>query len=189
MDNKLDFFKNIKPLYTERLILRRINKSDLSDVFEYASDPRTSEYLLWSPHPNVAYTKAYLQRVDKLYKSGRFYDFAITLKDTGKMIGTVGFTSADAFNSSLEIGYVLNFKYHGRGIATEAVRRIIEFGFCELNFNRIEAKFMVENSKSRDLLRRLGFKAEGILREAVKKEGQFRSCEIYSLLKSDKNIK
>ena len=182
MDKRIEFFKNIPTLNTDRLILRRILKKDIPDIYEYSSKYEVSKYLLWSPHPSIDFTKTYFQRIDKLYKKGEFYDFAIVLKDTGKMIGTVGFTSIDFFNNSAEIGYVISSAYHRRGFGKEAVRKIIELGFSEMNFHRLEAKFMLGNIASESLLKSIGFKFEGVMRDMVIKENRYRSVGIYSLL-------
>ena len=116
-------FIDPKILIGERVILRKITQKDLSDVYEYASNPRVPEFLLWNPHPSLGFTKKYLSIVDKKYKRGEFYDYAVEYQ--GKMIGTCGFTSFSLENNSAEIGFVLNPGYWGRGIATEAAKLVI----------------------------------------------------------------
>jgi len=182
---KHDFkrFVNIPTLRTERLVLRKIVPTDIDDVYEYASDTRVSEFLLWSPHPTKGYTKAYLSLLAKRYRAGDFYDWGIELD--GKMIGTVGFTSFSIENNVGEIGYVLSSKCWGMGIASEAVKRILEFGFCELLLNRIEAKFMAENEKSRKLLDKLGFNYEGEMKEAVYAKDRYRNVGISALTRGE----
>jgi len=185
MKSKIEIFKNIPTMSTERLLLRKINKKDLYDVYEYSKDPELSKFLLWSPHQSLEFTKVYLDRIEKLYKKGSFYDWAITLKENGKMIGTCGFTSIDFDNNSAEIGYVLSCPYHRRGIGSEAVSKVLEFGFYEMCFHRIEAKFMLGNTASEALLKSLGFKFDGIMRDMVKKEGKYHSVAIYSMLQDE----
>lgn len=58
--DKLGIFAKIPTLETERLILRRMKPSDSEDMFEYASRPEVSEYLLWLPHTTQRFTKNYL---------------------------------------------------------------------------------------------------------------------------------
>lgn len=182
-------FINPKEIKTERLLLRKIKKSDLEDVYEYARDPMVSEFLLWNPHPDKAYTKAYLNIVEKKYRLGEFYDYAIEFE--GKMIGTVGFTSFSVENNRAEIGFVLNSKYWGRGFAKEAVEKIIELGFTELNLNRIEARYMSENQRSRNLCDSIGMTFEGVQRNLIYSKGKYRDIGIMSILKEEyfNNIK
>ena len=176
-------FKRIPVLTTERLTLRRIQMSDLSDVNEYTSDPEVPKYLMWHPHQTIEYTRAYLRYVTKLYRKGKFYDWGIYLDN--KMIGTVGFTSINVANNSAEIGYVLNRKYWGKGIVSEAVKEIIKFGFSVLSLNRIEAVFLPENEGSRRVLVKCGLKSEGVRRSALLVKGEYRDVEIYSILKEE----
>ena len=147
-DTVIRYFRDPPEIQTERLILRRMKKTDYHDMYEYASNPDVTKYLTWEIHPNAAYTLRYLAYVATRYRAGEFFDWAVVLRENNKMIGTCGFTRIDEENSILEIGYVINPKFWGMGIATEAAERIIEFAFEELNINRIEAKFMFGNESS-----------------------------------------
>jgi len=137
------YFCPMPILLSERLFFRAMRKSDYRDMYEYAKQNRVTEYLLWRPHPDEDYTYDYLEYVESRYKIGDFYDWALVLRDSGKMIGTCGFNYFDKINNSAEIGYVLNPAYWNQGIATEAVKTVIRFGFVELDLNRIEARHMI----------------------------------------------
>lgn len=181
----LDLFKNIPTLETERLILRRMKPSDLADVFDYAKRSEVSEFLLWYPHDELAFTRRYLKIVDTKYKRGEFYDWAVVNKADGKMIGTAGFTRFDIFNNTGEIGYVLNSEYWGRGLAAEASRAVITFGFEVLGLRRIEAKYMTENTSSRRVAEKCGMSEEGILRESVYAKGKYVDVAVASILSDE----
>ncbi len=155
---QLSIFKNLPTLETERLILKKITKIYLDDVYEYRSDPAVSRYLLWSPEKDKENTLYYLEYLEELYSKGKFYDFGIFLKENGKMIGTVGFTTIDLNKNTASVGYVLNSKYWGQGIAMEALNEIINFGFNELLFDKLFAKFAEDNTASRRVLEKSGFK-------------------------------
>ena len=179
----LKLFSKIPTLETERLVLRRMMLDDLDDVFEYASQPEVPKYLLWYPHEDKSFTAQYLRIVDKKYKKNEFYDWAVTFN--GKMIGTAGFTSFDVLNNSAQIGYVLNKNYWGKGIASEAARAVITFGFEALGLNRIEAKFIPENNSSRRVLEKCGMKFEGSHHEAIRAKGRYLDIEIYAITRSE----
>ncbi len=186
MENKdLKIFVNIPRLETERLLLRKIEQSDYKGVFEYASNPEVTKYLLWSPHENIYFTKAYLKEVQKHYKKQNFFDWGITLKGQNKVIGTCGFSSFNIQNNTGEIGYVLGSEYWGRGIATEAAAAVIDFGFKVLRLHRIEAKLMTENSASKRVLEKCGMQAEGIKRGGVFAKGEYRDVLVFSIGKSE----
>lgn len=178
-------FANIPTIKTERLILRKIKGDDIEDMYEYSCDARVTEYLTWSPHPDKIYTLEYISYLQSRYRTGDFYDWAVVLKDTGKMIGTCGFTRFDYANNSAEIGYVLNTEYHGQGIATEAVKKVLEFGFERLCLNRIEGKYMVENAASRRVMEKCEMVFEGVRREGMLIKGRYRNVGVCSILKRE----
>lgn len=178
-------FSHIPVLETENLILRKIDLDDVTDFYEYAKEPSVTKYLTWSPHPDKAYTYDYIYYLRDRYKSGDFYDWAIVKKDSGKMIGTCGFTRFDYPNNSAEVGYVLNPDYHGFGIATEAAARVIRFGFEILGLNRIECKYIIGNNASRRVMEKNGMTYEGIRREGMLIKGMYRDIGICSILRSE----
>lgn len=181
----LKIFSHIPTLETERLILRRMTPHDAADMYDYAHRPEVSEYLLWSPHESVKASKNYLSYLQTQYAQRNFYDWAIVLGETGKMIGTVGFSSFDIQNNSAEIGYVLNPDFWHRGIAPEALRAVMEFGFRELSLHRLEVRIMTENEKSKRVAEKCGFSHEATMRDKLLVKGIYRTIDIYSILASE----
>ena len=178
-------FSHIPTLETDRLTLRGMRVSDAPDMYEYARRPSVTEYLTWEPHASVEETREYLTYVGQRYRTGDFYDWSVVDKESGRMIGTCGFTSFNCPADSAEIGYVLNPAYQGRGLATEAVRRVLRFGFEELNLHRIEAHFMEGNDASRRLMERVGMTFEGYARESMKINGKYRTIGTCGILRSE----
>lgn len=170
--------RKMPTLTTSRLILRRMQPSDYLDMYEYASREEVTKYLLWSPHESKEYTYRYLRSVQDLYKRGAFFDWALVLKQTGKMIGSCGFTTLDPDHLRAEIGYVLNPRYWGQGIASEAVSSVIVYAFEELGANRVEAHFMVENKPSLRVMERCGLTFEGIHKQYMLVKGRFRDIGV-----------
>ena len=102
-----EVFSKIPTFHTPHLILRPMRMFDAFDMYEYARLPETTEFLLWSPHPDIEFTKNYLAFVIGKYKAGECYDWAIVLPgDEEKMIGTCGFARIDFSNNVGEVGYV-----------------------------------------------------------------------------------
>ena len=178
-------FSNMPTLETERFILRKISMDDTDDMFEYASNPYVTTFLTWSPHPDKAFTFEYIAYLQNRYKSGDFYDFAVVCKDTGKMIGTCGFTRFFFQHDGAEIGYVLNPEFHGKGIATEVVGRIIRYGFENLALERIEGKYMIENTASRRVMEKNGMIFEGVRRKGMLIKGLYRDIGVCSIVRED----
>ena len=119
------------------------------------------------------------------YKMGMFYDFSVVLKSENKMIGTCGFTRFNLACDSAEIGYVINPDYRGKGIAAEAAKKVIEFGFANLGLNRIEARYMVGNDASRKVMEKLGMQFEGVARDAICVNGTYRDVGTCAILKKE----
>jgi len=180
-----DIFKNPPVLTTERLTLRKMMPSDADDMYEYASNPIVPRYLLWNTHPNVKFSHSYLKYIKTQYASGDFFDWALTLTDSGKMIGTCGFTLIDEENYAGEIGYVLNPAYWGHGIAAEAVKRVMSFGFGELRLNRIYARIMDGNKQSERVAEKCGMRHEGTLVSSLFVKGEFKTIKIYAILRDE----
>ncbi|MBQ6893310.1 MAG: GNAT family N-acetyltransferase [Clostridia bacterium] len=181
-----EVFSKTPTFETERLNLRQMQMFDAFDMYEYARAPETSKFLTWNPHPDIEYTKNYLAFIINKYKAGEFYDWAVTLKsDENKMIGTCGFSKIDFSNNVGEIGYVINPEYHGYGYATEAAKRIIEFGFNKLGFRRIEGKFIIGNDASLAVMKKCGMTYEGTLRDSMLIKGVYRDIGICSILANE----
>lgn len=178
-------FSNIPTLYTERLSLRAMHVIDAEDMFDYARRPEVTKYLLWSEHKDITFTREYLYYIGRRYALGDFYDWAIIDRESRKMIGTCGFTRIDTANNSAEIGYVLNPDFHRRGFGSEAVKRILKFGFEELGINRIEARFMQGNEASLALMLSVGMTFEGYMRDLVFVKGSYRTVGVSSILRSE----
>lgn len=178
-------FTNIPTIETERLILRKIKTSDYADMYEYSRLDEVTKYLLWSPHPDKSYTYGYIEQLQPQYRRGEFFDWAVELKSEGKMIGTCGFTALDTLHNRGEVGYVLNPAYWGRGIAPEALERVLEFAFGELGLNRVEARYMNGNVRSRRVMEKCGMTYEGTLRGHIFCKGEYRDIGVCSITRVD----
>ena len=184
-----NIFANVPTLETKRLILRKILVSDADDMFDYSKDQNVTKYLTWSPHPDKYYTVDYIKFVSRKYKTAEFRDWAVIDKASGKMIGTCGFTTIDLQNRRGEIGYVYNPEFWGKGIAAEALECVMEFGFLKLDLNRIECRFMVENTSSRRVMEKCGMTFEGVYREHIFVKEKYRDVGVCAILRSEYDSK
>lgn len=174
-------FKASPTLETERLILRKLNMKDAVPIFQYASDPEVTKFMLWDTHKNIKDTFRFIDYITEQYKKDEAAEWVVTLKENGSVIGTIGLSSLTRF-LCCEIGYTLNRKYWGRGIMTEAASRVIRFAFEEMRVNRIEAMHLTGNDASGRVMQKLGMRYEGTLRKKVFTKGRYWDCLIYSIL-------
>ena len=169
------------PLETERLILRYIEPTDVEDMFEYSSVDEVCEYLLWSPHLNIDVTKGYIEFLQKRYLRGLYADWAVTLKDSGKMIGTCGYANINTHEKSCEIGYVLSPRYRNKGYMTEAVVAVLKLTFEVLQLKSAHLRIINENEDSKRLARRVGFVLDRVEYQELEIKGMLRDIAHYSM--------
>lgn len=172
-------------LTTDRLILRRIAVSDTDDMYEYACLDEVTKYLTWYPNPDKEYTHDYLEYLGTRYRVGDFFDWAVTLKESGKMIGTCGFSRFNYTDDSAEVGYVINPKYRGNGYAPEALAEVLRFGFENLGLNRLEARYMNGNSASRRVMEKVGMTFEGVHYGSMLIKGDYRDVGVCAILRNN----
>ena len=145
-------------IQTQRLILRRYRSSDLHDLHEYLSDPEVVKF-----EPYLPMTMEQAQE-NLAWRISTDEMIAIELKDTGKMIGNVYLGKRDF--DTMEIGYVMNRAYWGKGYAAESCNALIDQAFAN-GIHRIYAECDPKNTASWRLLERLGFRREAHLRQNV----------------------
>jgi len=168
---------------TERLLLREFVKSDWKSVHEYASDPEVVRFLEWGPNDtdeSVAFLEGTLACQKE--KPRRIYEFAITLKEDGKVIGACGLRINDHDTKQAEIGYCYNRHYWGNGYAGEAALGVIAFGFSQLGLHRVIATCDSNNLASAAVLRKSGMRQEGHFVEERKVRGQWRDTLQFAIL-------
>ncbi|MEO0821099.1 MAG: GNAT family protein [Pseudomonadota bacterium] len=142
-------------------------------------------YLPLDP-PTPASVTAFLDRrlADRWGDGG--YQCAIELTDAQHLIGTVRIAIDDPAHRSGDIGYALNGASSGRGYRTEAVSRILQLCFEELDLHRLSATTDVENDASWRVMERLGMQREGRLRHHRQVRGTWRDSYLHAILKSDR---
>ncbi len=177
-----DFFLDLPEVHTKRLCLRKITLNDAEDLFQYGSSVEVTRNVTWYPYETIADAEGFIRHVFAFYEAGTPAPWAIEHKETGKMIGTVGFGNVEERHFSAEIAYALSHDFWGKGYTTEAVRAIIRIGFEELDFIRIVAQCLPENIASERVMQKVGMTYEGTLRKVAFIKGKNRDLKTYSML-------
>ncbi len=185
MQPYLDVFSHLPTIRTERLILRTARMSDAQDLYEYSADPEVARHVLWTAHTSIHQTRNYIRYLLRQYRNGQPSSYVITLKDTGKVIGTIGYMWVRPDDRSAEVGYSLHRGYWNRGIMTEALEAVLALGFLRLNLNRIEAQHETANPASGKVMQHVHMQHEGTLRQRVYNKGRFVDVELYAILRKD----
>lgn len=162
-------------LETSRLLLRRFQMEDAQDCFAFLSDQQGT--YLDCCQPFTAMDEAYRDRIALFVE--REGQYAIVLKDSGKVIGTVNvFEDNSRAVDAMEIGYAISPDYQRRGYAFEALTALLNLLQEELMLEMVTAGVLPENEASIRLLRKLGFQPEGLRHNAVWHEGLDRPVDL-----------
>ena len=170
-----EFMKNV--LNTERLKLRKLQESDLEDIFEWARDPEVTRYVTWNPHESIEVTRTVLDLWLREYDDPDCYRYGIELKETGKLIGmidVVGYREGVP-----ETGYILNRRYWNRGYMSEALGAFRDH-LLE-NFDELFIRAACDNHASNAVIRKNGFEFVGT--EMTVKNGEPVMINKYRYLK------
>nr|WP_093133188.1 GNAT family protein [Salinibacillus kushneri] len=176
----------------EEVYLRLFNEDDAEEFYNLTIDskPYLKEWLGWLDYIESVEDSAnnIKARLKGFVENGGYpKSFAIIYK--GKIAGTIGFNDLNKTNRTGVMGYWLGEKFQGKGIMSKAFKTVIEYGFTELELNRIEVSVAVENNKSRALPERFGFTKEGEIRQAEWLYDHYVDHVIYGLLSEEWNGK
>jgi ribosomal-protein-alanine N-acetyltransferase len=127
----------------------------------------------------------HIAMIDAKIESNEGINWAITLKGSTKLIGLIGHYRIKPEHYRAEIGYMLLPEFNGKGIVSEAVQEVVNYGFDVMKLHSIEAIIDPLNDASAKVLEKNGFVKEAHLRENEFYEGRFLDTVIYSLLNKD----
>ena len=166
-------------LVSERLLLRRYKRSDMPSIVRLVGAREVAATTLRIPHP---YTEDDARKfLGRIALEKTLTSFGIFLRKTGEHCGGIGL-DLDSDHDRAELGYWIGVPYWGKGIATEAAREVVRYGFETLGLNRIFANCFVGNPASQRVLEKLGMKYEGRFRKHINKWGEYRDVDNYGLL-------
>ena len=180
-----EVFARLPVLETPRLQLRMMRMSDAQDVYNFSCDPIVAKHVLWDAHRSVADSRFYLRSMIRQYRAGLPGSWGIIQKETGRIVGTIGFMWYNEENLSAEVGYSLAHWLWNRGLMTEALQAVIDAGFRYLPLNRIEAMHDTANPASGRVMIKCGMQHEGTMRSRVFNKGKFIDVDMYAILRSD----
>ena len=178
-------FTHFPTLTTNRLQLRQLRLTDMEALFALRSDLVGMEFMGQEPHKSIEETCTLIRRLQTSYEQCESLFWCITLKGEDTIIGSC---TLFAFNFDFhyaETGYNLHRDYWRQGITSEAMSAVLTYGFTELGLHRIEADVAPDNTRSKNLLLKLGFTFEGNLRQRYFFRGQFEDEYYFGLLKDE----
>ena len=177
---------NQPTLETPRLRLRPVEMSDTSDIQKAASAREIADTMISLPHPYPAgEADRYVTRLEAERESGHSVAFVINQQVEGEFCGLVEIRKINREHSQAELSFWLTAEWWGQGYMIEVVQAVVRYGFETLGLNRLYAYHMLRNPASGRVLEKNGFRQEGLLRQRVKKWGQFEDVALWAILKQD----
>lgn len=172
-------------LQTDRLLLKKLTPEVFAYLFKNYSDIEIKKLLGLTTDEELLKEKAKSQGGYTTYDR-TIVAFLLILKDTNETIGRCGYHNWYNEHQKAELGYALNKEEHKRkGYMNEAVQAILDYGFCTMNLNRIEACTGPTNIASQRIITKYGFTQEGYLRQHYIRNGEIQDSLIFSLLKEE----
>ncbi len=175
-------------LTTERLILRKAVIEDAPEIFFLRSDPRVLKYIDREPAQSLEEAQQFITLITDNLESNNGINWAISLKDDSRLIGTIALWRLIKEHHRAEIGYTLHPDFQGKGIMDEAMKAIIDYGFNVMNLHSIEANINPDNKASQNLLERNNFVREAYFKENYYHNGIFLDSAIYSLVNREDRV-
>ncbi len=177
-----------QPVESQRLLLLPIEPVDGPELWDAVDGSRwhLERWLPWVPFSNTPEaSQRYAEACASDWDAGRAVRFAIRDRQTRGLLGVVGLDSCIHLHRSCELGYWLRREATGRGLMTEAARACVEFAFQRMGVHRIRCAAATDNHPSLRVISRLGFRFEGIARQAEFVGSRWLDHAVFARLSSD----
>jgi ribosomal-protein-alanine N-acetyltransferase len=174
-------------LKTNRLNIRKLTFAGIDNVHKLHSLPETDEFNTLGIPENIQTTENIL--IDWLIiqkqEPRNSYIFGIDKNDHNEFIGLIAINLGKVNYKTAEVWFKIHKNYWRQGYTTEALKRILKYGFIDLKLHRIEAGCAVENIASSKGLEKVGMTREGMKRKKIPIRGQWKDNYFYGILEED----
>lgn len=177
-----------RPLMTERMVLLPIDTTDGQDLWFSVNGSRETlrRFLPWVQyHGDITASMRFTEACALDWDQGRAFRFVLRDRERMSMLGVVGLESLIHMHRSCELGYWLVDGAAGKGYMTEAASAALDFAFARTGAHRVRIAAATDNHRSLGVIRRLGFRFEGIAREAEWCDGRWLDHAVFALLATD----
>lgn len=172
-------------LQSQRLDLRWLTQADSEELYAIYSDAEVMRYWSCPPYTQKAQAAKLIGEIHDFHARKELYQWGIAERTEQRIVGTCTLAWIDWKNKRAEVGFILNRAYWRQGYTSEALTRLLNHAFNDLNLRRIEADIDPRNIASIRTVEKLGFQREGFLRERWLVNGEVCDSVLYGLLKTD----
>lgn len=174
--------KEFPRIETERLILSQLKEEDIPSVTKYLQNKIFSDFTSNIPYPYTREHAEFWLKISKeAFDENTGYTFAVRNKEE-QIIGAVGLHDRD--DDKAELGYWMGKSFWNKGYITEAAVALIDFGFRELEINKIYATYFLHNPASGRIMEKIGMEKEALLKQHLKKDDEYFDVLMYSVFKN-----
>lgn len=159
--NKFEFPSKFPRIETARLILREITHADTQAIFRNFSDPEIAKWFFEVPLTEIEQATKFIDLFNSEFEQREGITWAIEMKENHECVGTCSIEGIEIGGEG-EIGFDLAKEYWGKGIMSESLIAIIDYGFTVLKLSRIDAHTYSTNIKAKHLLEKLGFQLDKV---------------------------
>ena len=176
-------------LKSKRLNIRELELKDINNVHQLHSLPETDEFNTLGIPETIQVTEKILSGWlnEQNQQPRNSYVFAIDLKDDKKFIGLIAINLGKEKYKTAEVWFKVHKDFWRKGYTTEALMKLLEFGFDQLQLHRIEAGCAVDNIASSKVLEKVGMTREGMKRKKLPIRGEWKDNYFYAILDEDFN--
>jgi ribosomal-protein-alanine N-acetyltransferase len=179
-------FDSFPQLETERFVLREIRPSDAPAVFACFADDAVTRYYDQPTYTDIKQAEDLILHMRHSYRDRRSIRWGIARRSDDLLLGTCGYMGWDRRSRKCSLGYELAQAYWRQGVMREVLTAVLPFGFEQMNLNRIEAEVIPGNIASEQLLQKLGFQREGLMRQSAYFKEAFYDLQLFALLKEER---
>lgn len=176
---------NFPQIETERFRLRPIELTDANEVFHYFSLDQVTKYYDLDTFTDMSEAIRLIENWQTRFVNKEGIRWGIATKQDNKIIGSCGYHNWEKDHFKAEVGFEVAPEYWQKGVMTEVLRHVLQYGFEKMGLFRIEALYDPENIASKKTLEKAGFVYEGTLRKASFEKGRFCDAAICSVLKEE----
>lgn len=152
-------------LHTDRLCLRQLSMSDVDEIYKYNSKKEHFPYVDKPEHQSIEDSRHHIDKMNKGVEENKWVIWAIADSATNNAVGTISLWNLSSDGRKGELGYALHPGYTGKGLMTEALNEVVQYGFDRMGLESIEAYTHKDHQRSILLLERNGFTKVKVISE------------------------
>jgi [ribosomal protein S5]-alanine N-acetyltransferase len=176
-------FTPFPELTTDRLLLRQLTMADAPAVQRLRSDTEVMKYINRPLTLTLQDAEAWISIVMEALEKNEGITWCICLRENpAEHIGNIGLWRIEKENHRAEIGYMLDPSFQGKGLMSEALGKVVDYGFKEMKLHSIEGRIDPRNNASAAILKKTGFVQEAYFKENYYLRGSFADTAVYSIL-------